>query len=197
MNELRIGVIGAGGRGDLAANAHQPETGVRLVAGADTRPEILAKFKARYGPDTFVTSGVLCSYQQCHYAPDGWRNYTIIGTAGRIENFGDVPGECVVRLWNRKKYYNPYGDEQFDIPAVSGGHGGADPNIVAEFVRYVRTGAKVTTSPIAARYSVAAGCLAAHSMRNGGIPMDIPRLPDDLTASFTADVAGSASRPFD
>ena len=391
MNELRIGVIGAGGRGELAANAHKPETGARLVAGADTRPEVLVKFKERYGPDTFVTAdyrellkradidavfiaspdflheehavaaleagkhvylekpmaitiegcdrilraaftakrklylghnmrhmtfvlkmkelidagaigevktgwcrhfvayggdayfkdwhaerskttslllqkgahdidilhwlcggysarvnamgaltlynqitdrhsptergdaswhlehwpplsqkglnpiidvedlslmqmqldnGVFCSYQQCHYAPDGWRNYTITGTAGRIENFGDVPGECVVRLWNRKKYYNPYGDEQFYIPNVGGGHGGADPNIVAEFVRYIRTGAKVTTSPIAARYSVAAGCLAAHSMRHGGIPMDVPPLPEDLTAYFTADVVG-------
>ena len=390
MNELKIGVIGAGGRGELADHAHKPETGVRLVAGADIVPEARTKFKARYGADVFVTAdyrellkrsdieavfiaspdflheehavaaleagkhvylekpmaitiegcdrilrtafttkrklylghnmrhmtfikkmkelidngaigtvkagwcrhfiayggdayfkdwhaerskatslllqkgahdidilhwlcggystrinalgaltlynqiqdrhspsergdaswhlenwppltqkglnpiidvedinmmqmqldnGVFCSYQQCHYTPDGWRNYTIIGTEGRIENSGDVPGECVVRLWNRKKYYNPYGDEQHYIPAVGGGHGGADPSIVAEFVRYIRTGGKVTTSPIAARYSVAAGCLAAHSMRHGGIPMDVPRLPDDLTAYFTADVA--------
>ena len=390
MNELRIGVIGAGGRGELADHAHKPETGVRLVAGADIVPAARAKFKERYGADTFVTAdyrellkrsdidavfiaspdflheehavaaleagkhvylekpmaitidgcdrilrtalttkrklylghnmrhmtfvkkmkelidngaigevkagwcrhficyggdayfkdwhaerskatslllqkgahdidilhwlcggystrinalgaltlynqiqdrhapgergdaswhlenwppltqkglnpiidvedinmmqmqldnGIFCSYQQCHYTPDGWRNYTIIGTEGRIENFGDVPGTCVVRLWNRKNYYNPYGDEQFYIPEVSGGHGGADPNIVAEFVRYIRTGGKVTTSPIAARYSVVAGCLAAHSLRHGGIPMDVPRLPDDLTAYFTADVA--------
>ena len=50
-----------------------------------------------------LQSGVLCSYQQCHYTPDAGRNYTIIGTAGRIENFGDVPGEkTVVRLWNRR-----------------------------------------------------------------------------------------------
>ncbi len=389
MDELRIGVIGAGGRGGLAAHAHKPETGVRLVAGADIVPETRVKFKERYGPDTFVTddyhellqradidavfvsspdflheehavaaleagkhvylekpmaitiegcdrilraafaakrkiylghnmrhmsfvlkmkelidkgaigevkagwcrhficyggdayfkdwhaerskttslllqkgahdidvlhwlcggystrvnaigaltlynqiqdrhapdergdaswsfdhwpplahkglnpiidvedlsmmqmqldNGVFCSYQQCHYTPDGWRNYTIIGTEGRIENFGDSPGECVVRLWNRKSFYNPYGDEQFFMPVVSGGHGGADPSIVDEFVRYVRTGGKVTTSPIAARYSVAAGCLAAHSLRHGGIPIDIPRLSDDLIAYFTADV---------
>ena len=93
-----------------------------------------------------------------------------------------------MRLWNRKSFYNPYGDEQFFMPVVSGGHGGADPSIVDEFVRYVRTGGKVTTSPIAARYSVAAGCLAAHSLRHGGIPIDIPRLSDDLIAYFTADV---------
>ena len=78
---------------------------------------------------------------------------------------------------------------KFYMPVVSGSHGGADPSIADEFVRYVRTGGKVTTSPIAARYSVAAGCLATHSLRHGGIPMDVPRLPDELTAYFTVDVA--------
>jgi predicted dehydrogenase len=28
-----------------------------------------------------LDNGVICTYQQCHYAPDAWRNYTIIGTA--------------------------------------------------------------------------------------------------------------------
>ncbi len=36
--ELRIGVIGAGGRGSLARHAHKPEEGVRVVAGADVDP---------------------------------------------------------------------------------------------------------------------------------------------------------------
>ena len=136
-----------------------------------------------------LDNGVFCSYQQCHYTPDGWRNYTIIGTQGRIENFGDSPGECVVRLWNRRKNYNPYGDEQYFIPAITGGHGGADPRIVAEFVRYVREGGKVTTSPVAARYSVAAGCLATESLRAGGMPQDVTELPPDWLAYFNADMA--------
>lgn len=123
-----------------------------------------------------LDNGVICSYQQCHYAPDGWRNYTIIGTEGRIENFGDCPGRCVVRLWNRRCDYNPYGDEQYFIPAVEGGHGGADPAIVDEFVRFVRKGGKTTTSAIAARNSVAAGCCGAESLRQGGKPFDIPAI---------------------
>lgn len=44
-DELRIGVIGAGGRGNLARLAHHPDDGVRVVAGADTRPEALATFQ--------------------------------------------------------------------------------------------------------------------------------------------------------
>ena len=55
-SELRIGVIGAGGRGSLAGHAHNPDDGVRLVAGADVRPEALDDFKQRYGPDVFVTT---------------------------------------------------------------------------------------------------------------------------------------------
>ena len=121
-----------------------------------------------------LDNGVLCSYEQCHYAPDGWRNYTIIGTEGRIENFGDSPGESVVRVWNRRTGYNPYGDEQHFIAPARGGHGGADPRIVGEFIRHVRQNAPITTSAIAARNSVAAGCAAAESLRNGSIPVAVP-----------------------
>jgi predicted dehydrogenase len=136
-----------------------------------------------------LDNGVFCSYEQCHYTPDGWRNYTIIGTEGRIENFGDSPGSSVIRLWNRRAHYNPYGDEQFYIAPVHGGHGGADPGIIDEFIRYVQSGGKVATSPIAARNSVAAGCMAAHSIRHGGIPMDIPPVPKRLRDYFNADLA--------
>jgi predicted dehydrogenase len=131
-----------------------------------------------------LDNGVICTYQQCHYAPDAWRNYTIIGTAGRIENFGDDPGKCVVRLWNRRTDYNPYGDEQYFIPTQSGSHGGADTLIVAEFIRFVRKGGKTTTSPVAARYSVAAGCAATESLRHGGRPVRVTTLPQTLVSYF-------------
>lgn len=134
-----------------------------------------------------LDNGVLCSYEQCHYTPDAWRNYTVIGTEGRIENFGDVPGECVVRLWNRRTGYNPYGDEQHFIPPVRGGHGGADPSIVSEFVRYIREGGPIATSAVAARYSVAAGCLATESLRAGSTPRDVPPVPKDVAKYFTRD----------
>jgi predicted dehydrogenase len=133
-----------------------------------------------------LDNGVFASYQQCHYTPDAWRNYTIIGTQGRIENFGDGPGECVVRLWNRRERFNPYGDEQYFIPRVSGGHGGADERIVREFVQFVRHGGRTSTSPIAARNSVAAGCAAARSLRSGGVPVDVPPIDPEVMAYFKA-----------
>jgi len=36
-----------------------------------------------------LESGALISYQQCHSTPDDWRNYTVIGTRGGMENFGN------------------------------------------------------------------------------------------------------------
>ena len=136
-----------------------------------------------------LDNGVFCSYQQCHYTPDGWRNYTIIGTEGRIENMGDSPGEAVVMLWDKRSDYDTKGNAQFFIKNVGGSHGGADPRIVAEFVRYVREGGQTATSPIAARMSVAAGYQAAMSIRSKSTPMDIPPLDDALVAYFQKDVA--------
>ncbi len=133
-----------------------------------------------------LDNGVLASYQQCHYTPDAWRNYTIIGTEGRIENFGDGIGEeSCVRLWNtRSDRYTPGGDEVFPLDRKTGGHGGGDPSIVAEFVRYVREGGEIKTSPVAARYSVAAGCKATESLRNGSAPMRVPPLDEALLDYF-------------
>jgi predicted dehydrogenase len=136
-----------------------------------------------------LDNGVFASYQQCHYTADAWRNYTIIGTEGRLENIGDCPGQCVIRVWNKRNdSYNVFGDEQYFIPEIRGTHGGADPKIVQEFIDYVRNNSKIITSPIAARYSVAAGCMATESLRNGGSPMDIPQLPSEMIAYFNESV---------
>lgn len=131
-----------------------------------------------------LDNGVFASYQQCHYTPDAWRNYTIIGTEGRIENFGDGDEETVIRIWNRRCHYKPEGDIVIPAPPPAGSHGGADPRIVAEFIRFVREGGSISTSPIAARYSVAAGCKATESLRNGSIPMDVPRVADKVRQYF-------------
>jgi len=133
-----------------------------------------------------LDNGVYCSYQQCHYTPDYWRNYTVIGTEGRIENFGNGGDTTHVKLWNKKASYNADGDEQIPVPPETGGHGGADPKIVGEFIRFVRGESKATTSPIAARFSVAAGCLATESLRNGGVPKDVPPVSPEILSWFAS-----------
>ncbi len=135
-----------------------------------------------------LDNGIFASYQQCHYTPDGWRNYTLIGTEGRIENFGDASGDTVIKLWDRRHHYQDKGDAEFYLPCNLEGHGGGDPNIVAEFVRYIKEGGKIKTSPIAARMSVAAGYQAAMSIRSNNAPMDIPALPKEWIEYFNKDL---------
>lgn len=121
-----------------------------------------------------LANGVLASYQQCHFTPDYWRNYTIIGTEGRIENFGNGGPGTVIRLWNRRHGYHAEGDVSIPLEAETGPHGEADARIVAEFLQYVREGGRTETSPVAARYAVAAGCAGAESIRSGGAPVRVP-----------------------
>ncbi len=131
-----------------------------------------------------LTNGVLASYQQCHFTPDYWRNYTVIGTEGRIENLGDDSGSTVA-LWNRRHGGSAEPDESFVVPTITdSGHGGADGLLIAEFLRFVRDGGLTETSPVAAREAVAAGILATQSLRGDGGAIEVPALEDDLVAYF-------------
>lgn len=133
-----------------------------------------------------LDNGALASYQQCHFTPDYWRNYTVIGTKGRIENFGDGPGD-VIKVWTSRSqggFVTP--DQEIEIRDGDGGHGGADPLLIAEFLRFARDGGVTDTSPIAAREAVAAGVLAAQSLRSRGSSLDIPPLPAAWIEYFNA-----------
>jgi len=135
-------------------------------------------------------NGIFASYEQCHFTPDAWRNYTVIGTEGRVENFGDG-SDAIVKVWtNRDDNYIAQGDLEFGFQAAGGGHGGSDIRIVEEFVRYVRDGGPITTSPIAARYAVAAGYLATKSLRSGNTPQDVPPVPGRVREYFRSQVRG-------
>jgi predicted dehydrogenase len=130
-----------------------------------------------------MESGVLGSYEQCHFTPDYWRNYTVIGTRGRLENFGDGDGG-VIRLWNKRKEYNPDGDQSFPIRSEGAGHSAADALTIAEFVEFARNGTATQTSPISARQAVATGAAATTSLRSGSIPQTIAPLDASLTQYF-------------
>ena len=129
-----------------------------------------------------LDNGVQMSYAQCHYTPDSERNYTFIGTQGRVENIGDY-GKCEVHVWTQRgPRATP--DIIYKLKPLEGSHGGSDPAIVSTFIDFVKNGVKTNTSPVAARNSVAAGVLGHESMRNGNIPKDIPELPQYLLDYF-------------
>lgn len=130
-----------------------------------------------------MDSGVLGSYQQCHFTPDYWRNYTIIGDEGRIENFGDSEGG-VVKVWNQRSDWRGEGDLEIPIIGDAGGHGDADVLTVAEFMRFITEGGPTDTNPLSARDSVAAGIAATESIRNGSVPTLIPTVEAEVADYF-------------
>ncbi len=141
-----------------------------------------------------LDNGVLAGYQQCHFTPDYWRNYTVIGDRGRLENFGDLDG-AVVKVWNsRRSGYREDADRVVQIEAEDGTHGGADPALVAEFVRFALDGGATETSAVAAREAVAAGTAATESLRADGRPMDVEPLPADLAAYFDGGQVSASTR---
>ncbi|GLX00445.1 Gfo/Idh/MocA family oxidoreductase [Microtetraspora sp. NBRC 16547] len=131
-----------------------------------------------------LDNGVLASYQQCHFTPDYWRNYTVIGDRGRMENFGDGDGG-LIRIWDRRGDYDPDGDDVYRIEGDRDGHDDADRLAVDEFLRFVARGVATTTSPLAARDAVAAGLAATESLRNGSVPVEV-RPADPEVARYLA-----------
>lgn len=129
-----------------------------------------------------LDNGVQASYEQCMYTPDSERNYTFIGTRGRLENIGDF-GDCQIHVWNRRgERKSP--DIIHHLKAEEGGHGGSDPAILKDFLAFLREGKSPNVSPVAARYAVASGCLGHQSMRNRNIPYDVPPVNPELLEYF-------------
>jgi predicted dehydrogenase len=132
-----------------------------------------------------MENGVQATYQQCHFTPDAWRNYTVIGTRGRLENIEDAPNGKVV-VWNKRSdSCNSSGDVSYEIQPETGSHSGADPKIVDEFVRYVLYDIPTLTSPLAARYAVSAGVAATESIRDSNTPREITPIADDIVKWFS------------
>ena len=129
-----------------------------------------------------LDNGVQASYEQCMYTPDAERNYTFIGTHGRVENIGDF-GDCEIHVWmERGTRREP--DVVFHLKGASEDHGGSDGKLLNAFCDFVARDVPPDVSPVAARYAVAAGVQGHFSMRNGNIPMTIPPLPDEWIAYF-------------
>ena len=123
-----------------------------------------------------LENGIKAVYTQCHFTPDYFRNYTFIGTEGRIENMDDT-SKVILKTRSLSKKWKNLADRTYDVKTASGGHGGSDPLICADFVDMVLTGKKPTADAVAGRMSVAVGCAATKSLRSGGKVIAIKPLP--------------------
>jgi hypothetical protein len=127
-----------------------------------------------------LEGGIKATYMQCHYTPDSARNYTFIGTEGRVENLDS--SQVVVKTRQKSKRWANLADRVYNVkpPAVKTGHGGADPLICKDFVDMVLENRKPPITPIAGRMSVAVGCAGTCSIRNHSKVIDIPPVPEEM-----------------
>lgn len=121
-----------------------------------------------------MEGGIKAAYMQCHFTPDYHRNYTFIGTEGRLEN-SEPDGKVWVKT-RRSGTWKEYADRTYQVKTAVGGHGGADPVICNDFLDMVLEGKDPLATPVAGRMSVAVGCAASESLRNGNVPVDIPSI---------------------
>ena len=119
-----------------------------------------------------LENGIKASYLQCHFTPDYQRNYTIIGTEGRIENVVEM--EKIILKTRRSNTSRELADREYIVKSIDGGHGGADPVIAKDFIDMILDDKKPVATVEAGRMSVACCVSATYSLRNGGILVNIP-----------------------
>ncbi|MBS4192059.1 Gfo/Idh/MocA family oxidoreductase [Bacillus sp. FJAT-49705] len=118
-----------------------------------------------------LEGGIKASYLQCHFTPDYSRNYTFIGTKGRVEN-DDVNDKIYVKT-RKSNTWNEFSDITYDMKKELGSHGGSDPKICKDFVELILNNKQPLTTPFAGRMSVAVGCAATESIRSGGKVIEV------------------------
>lgn len=118
-----------------------------------------------------LQDGIKASYMQCHFTPDYSRNYVFIGTKGRIES-NDIEEEIYVKTRKTGDVFE-MSDVTYKMKPEKGGHGGADPKITEDFVNYVLDGKVPRANLLDGRMSVAVGCAATQSIREGGTLQNI------------------------
>lgn len=126
-----------------------------------------------------LDGGIKATYTQCHYTPDYCRNYTFIGTEGRVENLNDS-SQVIVKLRDKSNRWTNLADRTYEVKPAAGGHGGADPLICRDFIDMIAEGKEPLATPLAGRMSVAVGCAATRSIRNGSVPVEIEEVPEGL-----------------
>jgi hypothetical protein len=89
-----------------------------------------------------------------------------------------------VRVWNSRTTFDPAGDRSYPIVGERDGHGDADQLTIQEFLDFVRLDTTTETSPVGARYAVAAAVAATESLRDGSTPRLVPRLEEGLELYF-------------
>lgn len=120
-------------------------------------------------------SGIMGTYMQCHFSPDSWRNYAIVGTKGRIESNQDESITLYTQKNNQTRTDGgfPYSKAIYEIGNTEGGHGGADPKMCKAFLDYIVDNIPPRATSHDGLRSVAVGIKGAESIRNSNNPLNV------------------------
>lgn len=115
-------------------------------------------------------NGARISYIECHFTPEYSREFTFIGTGGKIYGFYNNEQEFQIMIWkrhsNKKEVY-------FPKRCSEGEHGGGDPKIVNSFINHIKNGVHSMPGIKGARDS-AAIAIAAFLSSEINEPVNIP-----------------------
>lgn len=128
-----------------------------------------------------LENGVQAAYLQCHFTPEYLRNYVLIGTKGRLEANVEREELWMIERPNQAAWQREPVRVDFPLADTDGGHGGADPRIAQAFLDAVLRDVPPVSHPLAGRMSVAVGCEATQSIREGGV-RTIPQAPQTVGA---------------
>lgn len=118
-----------------------------------------------------LEGGIKAAYLQCQFSAEYHRNFTIIGTKGRIENL-EAEGAIVIR---RRRLTNaPVVDDEVVHVAPDPGHQQADREVLTTWIESLVARSAPPISVLEGRHSVAVGVKIAESIRQGGDPLYVP-----------------------
>lgn len=122
-----------------------------------------------------LENGIKCSYMQCHFTPETLRNYTLIGTKGRMEL--DYYNQQITINTRHTSTLLDQSDIVIDMKKQSEGHAGGDKHIAEAFINYILNDIEPNATLLDGRMSVATGVKGTESLREGGVLKYIPSYP--------------------
>jgi len=127
-----------------------------------------------------LRNGTIASYMECHYTPDYWRNYTVIGTEGRLENFGSRVKGTQIKVYNQRMIYDFQGNQTIQVPEEITEESSPDFRMMKDFLDYLQLDKKPQATALDARNAAAAAEAATKSIRNNGIPFQVQPVSRDI-----------------
>ena len=116
-------------------------------------------------------NGARLSYVECQFTPEYSREFTFIGTKGKMTAFYNNAQEFNITV----TYRHSQKSDVYHPPRVEGAHGGGDRNIIRRFLDLVEADEPLATGIEGARDS-AAIAIAAYESSKTGMPVRIPRV---------------------